>query len=205
MVTIKRVMEKTFGLLLIIAIPSLAWCSNEKLQNVDLKIGDNFISLAGIPTSAISTQVLLADPSIGQVCQSAGSSGTEQDWSCTTRTSGNPFTLQLGKAYLIRITKDTGFNYQDVSFTVPMTFRFIKGYNYAGIPYATKIKYTAYTFLGEVKEAQKIYRLRPGGGWEFAFKMPSGTLTGTNFELKQGEGYMVFVTSNVAWTPAVTE
>ncbi len=112
--------------------------------------------------------------------------------------NGNPegvnFLLRRGEGYVVHMNTDKVVSFSGG--TDCPALNLTRGMNLAGIP-CPPAAYTAYNLLNDIGsqfEVQKIERFNPATGmYETALYNAGGAASGTDFPIKNGEGYIIYM------------
>jgi hypothetical protein len=109
----------------------------------------------------------------------------------TTIFKGVDFPILPGAGYILQLTGDATLEVCGRPITSALSVDIAQGMNGIGIPYPEDF-YTGKPLLTSVPNAQKIYRIEAGVGFESVFFIPGTTIVkGTDFDVVPTEAYLV--------------
>ena len=119
----------------------------------------------------------------------------------TSIITGTDFDILADRGYIVQVDQDSDYIVSGYPYAAPLPLSLKAGLNAIAIPYSS-VAYTSKGLIPAIISAVKVYNLRPGGGFEFAFKIPgTSIITGTNFDILANRGYIVQVEQDINFTP----
>ena len=177
---------------------------------IPLKLGWNLISPYENPIGLVTIRdiFVMSNPYLAEIC---GWNYELQKKECylinqsTPRSPDAKKLFSVKNAYWIRVTANNSFSYKYHKIVGPIVINLKTGDNYIGIGRPTATTYSSYLFLKDVTSANAISKFDPVTQQSVqAFRDNTGVISGTDFELNAGEGYIVTVPPNnkgEVWNP----